>query len=149
MLVVADQHARGIGRQRGLAGAGEPEEHRDVVRVALGMVGRAVHRHHAPVGQQVVEDGEDRLLVLARIGGARDQHELLLEGDRDHGLGTAAVPGRVGLEARAVQDGEARHEARELGALRAAQQVADEEPVPGELGDHPDVQPVVRGRRPA
>ena len=144
VLVVADQHPLRVGRERGLAGARQAEEQRHVVGVAAAVVGRAVHRHHALLGKQVVEDAEDALLVLAGVGGAADQDQPLLEGDGDHRLGAAAVPGRVGLEARAVEDGEAGHEAGELGRLRAAQHVADEEAVPGELGDHPDVQPVGR-----
>ena len=45
VLVVAEQGAVGIGRQRGLAGAGQAEEQRDVA--AGPDIGRAVHRHHA------------------------------------------------------------------------------------------------------
>ena len=49
MFIVADQRALGIGRERGLAGAGEAEEHRGI---AVGAdIGRAVHRHHALGGQ--------------------------------------------------------------------------------------------------
>src|SRR4051794_19273971 len=44
-LVVADQRAVRIGRQRGLAGAGEAEEQRAVA--VLADVRRAMHRHHA------------------------------------------------------------------------------------------------------
>ena len=45
MLVVADQHAVRVGRQRRLAGAGEAEEDRHVA--VLADVGRAMHRHDA------------------------------------------------------------------------------------------------------
>ena len=56
VLVVADQRAVRIGRQRGLAGAGQAEEDRGVAVRAD--IGRAVHRHHALGGQVVVQRGE-------------------------------------------------------------------------------------------
>ena len=89
MLVVADQRAFRIGRERGLAGAGEAEEQRDVARGAD--VGRAVHRHHAFGRQIIIERGEDRLLHLAGIAGAADQHDLAREIDGDDRLAAAAV----------------------------------------------------------
>ncbi len=144
MLVVADENARGVRRQRGLAGARQAEEHRRVGRVPDGVVGRAVHRHHALAGQQVVEDREHRFLVLAGIGGAADQHHLALEADGDDGLGPAAMPGGIGLEARHVDDGELGIEGRQLRPLGATQQVPDEQAVPGQLGADPDVQPIGR-----
>ena len=77
MLVVADEGAVRIGRERRLAGAGEAEEDRRVA-VAAG-VGRAMHRHDLLRRQEVVEDGEHRLLHLARIARAADQHDLARE----------------------------------------------------------------------
>ena len=49
----------------------------------------------------------------------------------------------IGLEAGAVDDGEFGHEPFQLRRLRAAQQVADEQPVPGQFRHHAHVQPVV------
>src|SRR3546814_5376207 len=89
MLVVADQRTRGIGRQRRLAGAREAEEDRGVA--VRPDIRRTVHRHHALYGEQIVEDAEYRLLHLAGIGGAADQHELLGEIDRDHRLAARAM----------------------------------------------------------
>jgi hypothetical protein len=37
-----------------------------------------MHRHHALAGQQVVQQREDRLLVLARVFRVGDQDQLLL-----------------------------------------------------------------------
>ena len=65
VLVVADQLAARVGRQRRLAGAGEAEEERHVAVVAL--VGRAVHRQDALLRHQVVHDREDALLHLAGV----------------------------------------------------------------------------------
>ena len=51
VLVIADQQARGIGRKRGLAGAGQAKEHRGLMRDGI-HAGRAMH------GQYVVLDGQ-------------------------------------------------------------------------------------------
>jgi hypothetical protein len=59
-------------------------------------------------------------------------------------LGPAAVPLRVGAERGAVDDREVGLERVEIVAVGAAQQVADEEAVPGELRHHPHVEPVRR-----
>ena len=55
-----------------------------------------------------------------------------------------AVALGIGLEARQVDDGEVRHEAGELGGRRPAQQVADEQRVPGVLDEDARVEPVRR-----
>jgi len=144
VLVVADQHAARIGRKRCLAGAREAEEHGGIDRVARRVVGRAMHRHHALAGQDVVEQGEDRFLVFAGVFRAANKDQLFREVERDHRFRAAAVAGRVGLEAGTVDDGEVWHIAVEFGALGAAQHVAVEQRVPGQLGDHAHVEPVRR-----
>src|SRR6202011_2610624 len=50
VLVVADQRARGVDRDRGLAGARQAEEQRNVA--FRPDVGRAMHWHH-PLGWQI------------------------------------------------------------------------------------------------
>ncbi|MHC2191464.1 hypothetical protein ACVJF1_004097 [Bradyrhizobium diazoefficiens] len=142
MLVVTDQGAVRVGRQRGLAGAGEAEEDRGIVLGAD--IGRAVHRHHAALGQIVVQRGEDRLLHLAGIVGAADQHDLAGEVDRDDVLRLAAMALRIGAEARHVDDGELGREGRQLDRLGADQQRADEQRMPGELSEHAGLDPVGR-----
>jgi hypothetical protein len=106
VFVVTDEAALGVGRQRGLAGAREPEEHRNAA--VVGHVGRAVHREDALFGQAVVHQGEDRLLDLTPVARAADEdHELgQIEGDEPAGVG--AVRGRVGFELGRVQDDRAR-----------------------------------------
>jgi hypothetical protein len=141
MLVIADQRARGIGRKRRLAGAGQAEEDRGAPVPAD--IGRAMHRHHALGRQQVVQHAEHRFLHLAGISGAADQDQLLRHADRDHRLAAAAVPLGIGAEARQVDDRELRREAFELGRFRAHQQGADEQIVPGQLVDHPHVDAVL------
>jgi hypothetical protein len=105
-----------------------------------GVVGRAMHRHHALAGKDVVQQREDRLLVLARIFGVGDQDQLLLEVQRDHRVCAAAVPFGIGLEARAVDDRELGYEGVKLRALGTAQQVADEEVVPRQFADNTHVE---------
>ncbi len=140
VLVVADQDAVGIGRQRRLAGAGEPEEQRNVAVPAD--IGRAMHGHDALRRQIEIERGEDRLLDLAGIGGVSDQNDLPAEIDGDHGLAAHPVALGVGLERGHVDNGEIGNEVGELGTLGTDQQLADEEGMPGELGENAGLDPV-------
>ena len=55
-----------------------------------------------------------------------------------------AVLLRIGLEGRQAQDGEVRHVAGKLAPLRADQQRADEQRVPGKLGEHARLDAVFR-----
>ena len=133
VFVIADQRALRIGGERGLAGAGQAEEDRGV---AVGAdIGRAVHRHHALLGQVEVQRGEHALLHFAGIIRPADQDDLAGEIDRDDVLRLAAVAFRIGAEARQIDDRELRHEARELRGLGANEQRADEQRVPGQLGE--------------
>ncbi len=119
VLVVANQRAVRVGRQRGFAGAGQAEEHRGV---AVGTdIGRTVHRHHALFGQIIIQRGENRFFHLAGIIGPADQDDLSGEIDRDHVLRTHAVAFGIGLEARQIDDGQFRREVRKLRRLRADQ----------------------------
>jgi hypothetical protein len=141
VLVVADQRAVRVGGQRGLAGAGQAEEQRDVAGGPD--IGRAVHRHHALGRQIVVERGEHRLLHLAGIVAAADQDHALGEVDGDDRLGAHAVPLGIGLERRQAEDGEVGRIVRQLLALRSDQQRADEQRVPGKLGIDPRLDAVL------
>ena len=144
-FVVADQRAVGILRERGLAGARQAEEQRALFAVVR-HVRRAVHRHDVLRRQIEVERGEHRLLHLARVGRAADQHDLAGEIDRHHGVGAfaAAVTLGVRLEGRQVDDGEFGNERGERGALRPDQQLADEQRVPSELGEDAHLDAVFR-----
>ena len=63
-------------------------------------VGRAVHREDAAFGRQhEVQDREDALLYLPRVGRAADEDDLALEVYPDEGLGLRAVLLGVGKEA--------------------------------------------------
>ena len=134
VLVVANQGAVGIGRERGLAGAGEAEEHGRLAGFVG--VGGAVHRHDVLGRQHIVEIGEHRLLHLARIGRAADQHDAAREIAGDDGGRAGAVAGGIGLEARQVDDGEIGRIGGQLFRLRTDQEVADEQGVPRQFREH-------------
>ena len=102
----------GIGGERRLAGAGEPEEQRGVAAGAD--VRRAVHGEHALLRQVVVHHREHRLLQLTGVARAADEDHALGEIEHDEGAGARAVARRIGLELRRVQHGEVRREGREL-----------------------------------
>ena len=133
VLVVADEDAVRIGRERRLAGAGEAEEDRRVA--VLAGIGRAMHRHDVLRRQDVVEVGEDRLLHLAGVARAADQNDLAGEVAGDDGLGARPVALRIGLEGRQVDDGQIGDEGRDVLRRRTDQQVADEQRVPGVFGE--------------
>ena len=142
MLVVADQNAGGIGRERRLAGPREAEED---CRVAAGPdIGRAVHRQHALAGQDVVEHREDGLLDLAGVVRSGHQDRPLGEVEQHADLGAGAVDLRHRVQIGCVQDGEFRFEIRALRVIRRDEHVAREQAVPGLLGHHPDRQAVLR-----
>ena len=144
MLVIADQRAALIGRQSGLARAGEAEEHR---RIAIrANIGGAVHRHDALLGEEVVEDREDRLLHLASIGRAADQNELLRKVHGNDRLAARAMTRRISLEAGQIDDRIFRNEISQIGRFRTHKQGADEEIMPGELIDHADFHAIFRLR---
>ena len=142
MLVVADQLALGIGRERRLAGAGEAEEDRDVAVVAD--VRRAVHREDALERQPVVHQREDRLLDLARVEGAADQDLPARRVQHDERAGARAVVLRVGLEPRRVQDERLRLEVAQLLLGRVDEHRLREERVVRVVGDDADGDPVLR-----
>ena len=97
VLVVADQQARGIGRKRGLAGAGQAKEHGGLVRDGI-HAGRAVHGQHVVLdGQQIVHDAKDRLFNLAGVAGAGDQNHAFLEVNDHGGAGVEALDSRIAL----------------------------------------------------
>ena len=143
-LIVADQDAVRVGRQRGLAGAGQAEEQRALALVAD--IGRAVHRHDVLRGQIEIERREHRLLHLARVRRSADQDDLAGEVDGNHRVRAfaAAVTFRVRPERGQIDDREFRNEAGEFGLLGADQQLANEQRVPGEFGEDAGLDPVFR-----
>ncbi|QTK80153.1 hypothetical protein AT6N2_C2567 [Agrobacterium tumefaciens] len=133
VLVIADQRACRIGRQRCLAGAGEAEEDGGIALRTD--IRRAMHRHDALGGQQVVQNREDRLLIFAGIARTTDQNETLGQVAGDNRFRAATVAHRISLEARQIDDGKLLAEAIKRLALRPDQQITDEKRMPGKLGD--------------
>ena len=144
MFVIADQNPRRVRRKRGLAGARKPEEHGRIDRIADRMVGRTMHRHHALFRQQIVQQGENRLLVLAGVSRIPDQNQASVEVERDHRFAARAVPRRVGLERRAVDHRPVRAETGQFGGIGPAQKMPDEQAMPSHFRHHPHVNPVDR-----
>jgi len=142
VLVVANQRAVGIGRERGLAGAGQSEKQRHIAVPAD--VGGAVHRHHAVRRQIEIERGEYRLLHLAGVGGVADQNDLAAKVDGDDGVAAHAVPLGIGLEGGKVNDGQLGNKIFEFRRGGANQELADEQRMPGQLGIDPRLDPKLR-----
>lgn len=97
-----------------------------------------MHREHSLLRQDAVEEGERRLLDLAGVRRAADQHEAAVEVQDDEGFGARAVELGNGVKVRRVQDGWRRLVRLERVRVRLKQQVAREEAVPHGLGDDPD-----------
>src|SRR5689334_16445583 len=102
MLVVTDQPAVWLDRERSLAGTRETEEERGVP-VAAGVSG-TVHGGDAALGEERLEHGEDRFLDLSRVPAADDDDAPRRKVDGDRYLAGRAVLQRIGLEARRVEN---------------------------------------------
>ena len=89
-LVVADQAAAGVRRQRRLAGTGKAEQDRGIATVAG--VRRAVHGQEALAREEEVHHREDHLLdESAVVGPSRDEADPVAEIDDRGAVGQAAV----------------------------------------------------------
>ena len=134
VLVVADQQARGVGRERGFTGAGQAKEHGGLVRDGV-HAGRAVHGQHVVLdGQQVVHDAEDGLFDLAGVAGARDQNHPFLEVDDHGGAGVEALDRRVALIAGGCEHAKVRLAgARDFAGKRAREHLLNKECLAGTL----------------
>lgn len=142
VLVVADQRAVGVGRERRLARAGEAEEERDVAVLAL--VGRRVQRQHVvDDGHLVEQDGEDALLHLARVLGAQDDHLLVGKVNGDRGARGHAFGEAVGRERARIVDRIVGVEVLELLAGRADEHVPHEQGMVRAGADNADADPVL------
>jgi len=134
VLIIADQLALGVGRQGGLASAGEAEEDRHIAVFAD--IGRAVHGGNALQRQQVVHYREHAFLHLAAVPGAADQLHALghVEGDEVLGVETLFLPVGIGGFG-AVQHHKVGYEVFQLGIGRADKHVFHKVRLPGHLGD--------------
>ena len=136
MLVVADQRAVRVGRQGGLAGAGQTKEQGDVFFARGGIsaeIRGAVHRQHVFFRQQEVLHREHGFLHLTGIAHTGQEYPTLGEVQQHGAVGVGAVPGRVADEVRGADD---LPDVLVLWveALRIDEQHAAEQRVPGVLG---------------
>ena len=141
VFVIADEHPLGIARQRRLAGSRQAEEERDVAAGAD--VCGTMHRQDVLHRQHVVQHAEDRLLHLAGVARAANQHELLGEMNRDDDVRVRAVARRSRFEARHVDDGEFGDVCRRNVRVDE-EQASRKQVVPRELVDDADGQAVLR-----
>ena len=142
VLVVADEPAPRIARQRRLPRARQAEEQRRVVRSPD--VRGTVHRQHAAQRQEVVHHREDRLLDLAGVAGAADQHEPLGQVQQDEDARAGPVRRGIRFDRGRVDHREPRRVIGVHLSRRPRQEHrAREQAVPGALGDDPDRQPIL------
>lgn len=103
MLVVANQGAARVCRESSLAGAREAKEEGNIAGAAL--VGRRMEGEDVVLdGHLIKEDGEDALLHLACVLGAKDDHLALKEIDGDRSARSHALGVSVGWEGTGVVD---------------------------------------------
>jgi hypothetical protein len=101
-----------------------------------------VHREDARRGEQVVHHGEDRLLDLARVQGAADQHLLAPEVDQDEDFAARPVHFGAGVEAGSADDGESGNVVQKRLPVHGEEHVPGEKGVPRHLGDDSYREPV-------
>ncbi len=142
MLIIANEAAGGIGRQRRLAGARQPEEQRG--NAVSANVRRAVHGEDVALGKNEIHYSEDGLLHLTGIFRAADEHQLLGEVDQHENFRVGAIAFGVGPEAGRADDGELRLVGLQLFRCRANEQLPHEQVVPGIFVDHLDGELVLR-----
>ncbi len=143
VFVVPDQFAMRIGRERRLAGSGQPEEQRHVARVAF--VGAAVHAQHTLFGHQVIHHREDPLFHLTGVLRAEDHQFAMLETEVDAGLAGHLRGVGVRRETASVQDHHVGFvEFRQLFHGGPDQHVVHEQCVVSTFSDHPHPQLVFR-----
>ena len=139
MFIVADELAGGVGRQGGLSGAGQAEEHSGLMGLRV-HVGRAVHGQDALLGQHVVHGGEYALLDFAGILGAADDDEVGLVVNHNGSLRVNAVYGGVALKAGGSDDGVVCFAVGgQLFAGGTDQQIVDEQVLGGQLIHNPEL----------
>ena len=132
VFVVADERAFGICGERGFPRSREAEEDRTV---AVGAdVGRAMHRHHVAQRHEIIHDGEDGFLDLARIPRAADEHDFTRHVHEDERSATRSIARGLGDEFGRVDHGKFRREIdrRDIGC---DEEIAREERVPCVLRD--------------
>ena len=146
MLVISDQKALRIGRQRRLARPGEAEQQRRAFGRRI-RGGGAMHRQHSQLGHQIVHDREDTLLHLTGVLRSENHHLAVFEAQIHRGLGEAGRLVQRGELARVVDHVVGVPEFGQLPACGPDEHVVHEQRVVRPRADHTDLEPV--GRIPA
>ena len=133
MLVVTDQVTVRVGRQGGLAGAGQAEEQAGLA--GLADVGGTVHRQHVFFRQQEVLDREHGFFHFAGIVHTCQQNFALGKVDHHGAVRVGAVALGNTLEVGGVEDLPFLL-VRGVVAFRADKQVLTEQVLPGGFGGH-------------
>ena len=94
-----------------------------------------MHGEYTLLRQDVVHDGEHRLLDLAGVAGAADHHQMRLVVHQNGGLAVGAIDLRDALEAGGGHDGVVRCKVRQLLRRGPAQQLMDEQVLAGQFVD--------------
>ena len=140
MLIVADKPPRGIGRECGLAGAGEPEEQGHIAILPRPLIGGAVHRQDISSRQQPMHQREDTLLHLAGIFAPQDHLLAALQAQIDAGAAGHLGRERVGGKLASVVDHIVwRAKSLQLLERRPDEHGVHEQRVVGTRTDHPDL----------
>jgi hypothetical protein len=92
--------------------------------------------------QKIIQNREHRFLHLAGVRRAADQHHAGREIAGDHRLRSRPMPLPIGLQARQIENCEARRKIRVVLGPRFDHQMADEQGMPGIFADHPHRQAV-------
>ena len=102
-----------------------------------------MHGQHAFRRQDKVEHCENRFLHLAGVLCSGDQDEAFLEVDDDRHIRARLVGARVGMEIRHAQNSKAWTLGTQIALVRAQEELAREEVVPGQFGDDLDWHAIV------
>src|SRR6185312_11234239 len=104
MLVVADQPAFRIGRQRGFSGTRKAKKYSGIAFSAR--IGRAVHGQYAFfVGKYKIQYRKNAFLYFARIAGSANQDNFFTEINDRKIMLPGPVNCRIGFKARRRYDG--------------------------------------------
>ena len=142
MLVITDQRARAIRRERRLPRTRKPEENANVA--ILANIRGTVHRQYVAIRQNVVQIAENRFLDLTGVLRAGNQHHAFLEIHHDGAIGIDAIALRIRLIIRRVQNRQFRNEVGSFLRARLTKHIAREKAVPWAFADHADLQLIGR-----
>ena len=144
VLIVSDESSVGISGERGLAGAGKPEEQHGVFVPAD--VCRTVHRKDVALGQNEVHYCKHGFFDLACISGSADENDLFGQINQYEDFRLGSVDLRDGLKIVDAHDGKLGLVLPQLLVCRSDEHVSRKEALPDVVVDDTDRQAVFRIR---